>query len=311
VIQYEPHPRWLRDILHLPVSYALRRAFYGTVGMGAYAVVLVLLLDAFDEVELPHGAVALSVLGGVISLALAFRLNNAYARWWEGRVHWGRLVNHSRNLAALVHAIWPADDRAGRQRVAGLIGDFAVGLSLHLRREPVLDELAVLTDDERAKAQGRTHPLSYVSQLLWSEIEARHAGGSLDTGRLLLVQPHARALLDVLGACERIRNTPIPFAVTATTRLFLLGFTLLVPLGLHQEFGWLAVPVSMSAYLGVAVMDVLAAELENPFGIDCNDLPTRAIAETIRRQVHEILEVERHGRPDVEPATAGVYTKIH
>jgi putative membrane protein len=115
----------------------------------------------------------------------------------------------------------------------------------------------------------------------------------------------------VLGACERIRNTPIPFAVTATTRLFLLGFTLLVPLGLHQEFGWLAVPVSMSAYLGVAVMDVLAAELENPFGIDCNDLPTRAIAETIRRQVHEILEVERHGRPDVEPATAGVYTKIH
>ena len=51
-------------------------------------------------------------------------------------------------------------------------------------------------------------------------------------------------------------------------------------------------------------------ELENPFGIDCNDLPTRAIAEAIRRQVHEILEVERHGRPDVEPATAAVYTKI-
>lgn len=309
MILYEPHPRWLRDIVHVPVSLAIRRALYGTLGMGAYATTLVVLLDVLGMVQLPHGALALSVLGGVVSLALAFRLNNAYARWWEGRLHWGRLVNHSRNLAALVHAMWPADDREGRRRVAGLLGDFAVGLSLELRGAPIADELDALTDEERSKARDRAHALSYVSHVLSAEIHARHAAGHLEIGRLLLVQPHVRGLLEVAGACERIRSTPIPFAVTATTRLFLLGFTALVPLGLHHEFGWFAVPVSMAAYLGVAVMDVLAAELEDPFGVDCNDLPTRSIAETIRRQVHEILEIERHGRPDVEPTTATAYTK--
>ena len=124
------------------------------------------------------------------------------------------------------------------------------------------------------------------------------------------LEPHARALLDVLGACERIRATPIPFAVTAAVRLFLLLFVIFVPIGLHPELGWATVPVAMVAYFALAVMDVLASELENPFGIDCNDLPTRSIAEMIRRQVHEIVDVVWHGAPDTQPARPQLYQKI-
>ena len=310
MIRYEPQPRWLQDIVRLPISYALRRALYGAALMGAYTVVLLLALRSLGEVHVPHAAVALSAVGGLISLALAFRLNNAYARWWEGRTHWGVLVNHSRNLAALVHAMWRPSDKAGRVRMAGLIGDFAVGLSLHLRGEPFVDELDGLTEDERADARGRAHPLSYISRLVWSELEMRRAEGTLDGAQLIVMEPHVRGLLDELGACERIRNTPIPFAVTSVARLFMLGFTLLFPLGLHAEFAWLTVPVSMAAFFAMAAMDVLATELENPFGTDCNDLPTRQLAEMIRRQAHEILDVERHGHPDREPVAPPLYTKV-
>ena len=311
MIRYEPHPRWIADIRRLPLSYALRRAIYGTLGMGVYAATLVWLLQGrVVDLSLPHGAMAFSILVGALSLALAFRVNNAYARWWEGRLHWGLLVNHSRNLAALTEALWPVRDRSGRGRMAGLIGDFAVGLSLHLRGELRAQDLATLSDEERAVAQGRDHPLSYVTQLVWQEIEIRRARGTLDTAQVLQLQPHARALLDVLGACERIRATPIPFAVTSATRLLLLISAVFVPIGLQPELGWATLPIAMVAYFVLATMDVLSAELENPFGIDCNDLPTRSIGEMIRRQVHEIVEVDRSGLRDTQPARPRLYEKI-
>jgi len=127
---------------------------------------------------------------------------------------------------------------------------------------------------------------------------------------IIELQPHARSFLDVLGACERIRATPIPFAATSVIRLFLLLFTACIPFGLHGEFGWYAVPVCMLTFFILAAMDAIAAELENPFGIDCNDLPTRYIGEMIRRQVHSILGVERVGEPDQQPAKPGMYQKI-
>jgi putative membrane protein len=312
VIRYEPNPHWIRDIRHFPVSYALRRAVSGMVGMGIYSIALVWTMETLaGDFELPHGAAAFGLFGGVISLALAFRLNNAYARWWEARQHWGLLVNHSRNFAAIACAQWPADDTQGRRRLAGLLGDFAVGLAMHLRGELKPEHLESLGPKEREEVNKRSHPLSYVSHLVWAEIEKQRGAGNLDTAQQLQLQPHARGLLDVLGACERIRNTPIPFAVTAAARLFLLVFAILIPLGLHQEFGHTTIALAMAAYFALAVMDVLAAELENPFGLDCNDLPTRSMGEMIRRQVFEILGSDREGSPDTEPVAPQLYSKIH
>jgi ion channel-forming bestrophin family protein len=37
---------------------------------------------------------------------------------------------------------------------------------------------------------------------------------------------------------------------------------------------------------------VMAQEIEEPFGLDCNDLPTGDIAMTIKKNVFEILENE-------------------
>lgn len=310
MIVYEPQPRWLSDIFRLPLSYALRRALLGTLGIGAYTAVWIWLLDTAVVVDFPHGATAFGLLGGALSLTLAFRVNNAYARWWEARLHWGLLVNHSRNLAALTHALWPKDDQLGRARMGGLIGDFAVGLSRHLRGELRVEHLESLTAQEQETARSKEHLLSFVSYLVFREIEVRRSDGRLDVSQVIELQPHARAFLDVLGACERIRATPIPFAATSVIRLFLLLFTACIPFGLHGEFGWHAIPVCMLTFFILAAMDAIAAELENPFGIDCNDLPTRYIGEMIRRQVHSILEVERTGEADEQPAKPRVYQKI-
>jgi putative membrane protein len=50
----------------------------------------------------------------------------------------------------------------------------------------------------------------------------------------------------------------------------------------------------------------MAEEIEDPFGLDCNDLPTGDIAHTIRNNVFEILEV----RECVKEAPQEMYAKV-
>jgi len=57
------------------------------------------------------------------------------------------------------------------------------------------------------------------------------------------------------------------------------------------------------AFIGVEMM---AEEIEDPFGLDCNDLPTGDIAHTIKNNVFEMLD---HAHIRVE-AEKELYAKI-
>jgi putative membrane protein len=46
------------------------------------------------------------------------------------------------------------------------------------------------------------------------------------------------------------------------------------------------------AFIGIELM---AEEIEDPFGLDCNDLPTGDIAHTIKQNVFELFEIGHSG----------------
>jgi putative membrane protein len=69
-------------------------------------------------------------IGFVFSLLLAFRINSAYDRWWEGRKIWGSLVNNSRNLAIKLKHLIGDDDLAFFNYIIPL---YARALRDHLR----------------------------------------------------------------------------------------------------------------------------------------------------------------------------------
>ena len=58
------------------------------------------------------------------------------------------------------------------------------------------------------------------------------------------------------------------------------------------------------ALLGV---ELLGEEIEDPFGLDCNDLPTGDIAHTIKKNVFEILDQRQ---PDLEEKERELYEKV-
>ena len=69
-----------------------------------------------------------SVLGSLIGFLLVMRMNASNSRFWEGRSHWGAIVNASRNLSRAAAAY--TDDG---KYFAGLVAGYAITLKQSLR----------------------------------------------------------------------------------------------------------------------------------------------------------------------------------
>lgn len=212
-----------------------------------------------------------ALLGFVISLLLVFRTNTAYERWWEGRRHWGGLVNASRNLALKLSVA--LDDRHPARTVcARLIGEYAIALKHHLRNPP-----------------GSRHEPNRAAARLFREIEGLFRGGDLDLGRYLAVNGDLTAFTDICGACERIRNTPIPYSYSLFLKKFIFAYIVSMPFCFADSFGYWTVPFVCFVFYVLGSLELIAEEIENPFGEDANDLPTDRIAAAIAAGARDIL----------------------
>jgi putative membrane protein len=63
----------------------------------------------------------------------------------------------------------------------------------------------------------------------------------------------------------------------------------MLPFGLYQDFGFYTIPLTMFIFFAMLGLELMAQEIEDPFGLDCNDLPTGDIALTIRKNITELL----------------------
>jgi putative membrane protein len=221
----------------------------------------------------PLGPAFLSILGIILGLLLVFRTNTAYDRWWEGRRVWGQLVNVSRALAHQLDAQLAAD-APSRAEYARLLGEYPAALAAHLRRP--------------AGGAGAHEPNRLVralSRLVHGDV----AAGRLPREAAVTLTPLLIAFDDVTGACERIRNTPIPFSYSSYVKQFVLLYALILPFGLVREFRYATIIASMFTFFATMGLELLATEIEEPFGTDRNDLPTDEIAARIAVDVRELL----------------------
>lgn len=290
MIYYKSNQSWLNDIRHLFTSYTMKKVVIASLWMGLFTTIIFVLNHFFPfSMPLKLGTSIFSVLGIVLSILLVFRTNTAYDRWWEGRKQWGALVNHTRNLAIATKVTFPEDEKQPLKRMAQLITNFCIALKEHLRDGTKIDELIELTGEERSDYASKKHLPNYISTQIHFLVEHMHRNGKITPEDHLNFKPHTQALLDILGACERIKKTPIPFSYNVYLKIFISAYGLVLPFSVIPEFGIFAIPISMLVFFAFMGMELMAEEIEDPFGLDCNDLPTGDIAHTIRQNVYEIL----------------------
>ncbi|CAN5316416.1 bestrophin family ion channel [soil metagenome] len=300
MINYEPNKNWLRDLSHFNQSKSIRKIYRSVFALGASVALFCFMVDHFDwHAGLAMGSGVYSLLGIALSIVLVFRTNTAYDRWWEGRKQWGALVNNCRNLAIMLHASLPEADKETRKFYAKHISNFCIAFKEHLRQGTNVEELILLKPEEKEQYKTKNHIPNHISSIIYKGVEQAHRKGEITDVDFRNMAPQLASLLDILGACERIKNTPIPFSYSIYIKLFIIFYGLFLPLGLIEAMGYWTIPMSMIVFFAFIGLELMAEEIEEPFGNDNNDLPTATIAHNIKNNVFEILEA-RHTVVDVK-----------
>lgn len=246
-------------------------------------------VDAQSRDYLKNLPVAHGLVGFAISMLLVFRTNTAYDRWWEGRRLWGSLVNVSRNLAIKVDTMVPGEDRTTRTLFSRAIGRFALELVRHLRAEKTATELDDQSHPEMPQLDRTRHVPTQIALLMLGRTQRLLRDGVITDAQMLAMTNDVNQFLDICGACERIRNTPIPFSYSSFIKKFIVIYTFTLPFGYVFTLGLLAIPVVVFVFYVLGSLEIIAEEIEAPFGTDANDLPLDRLATQIASNARDTL----------------------
>jgi putative membrane protein len=285
MITYNPKD-WITFIFRFHKADTFRQLIPTMIFIGAYSAGIAYLeIEYWDLPDYSHVkniSIMHGMLGFVISLLLVFRTNTAYDRWWEGRKIWGSLVNNSRNLAIKLSAILTEEsDRAFFRKI---IPSYASILNKHLKDEETSKQLF---DD--IVIEHHKHRPNQVAKILFHKINDLYNSRKITGDQLIILNHEIQSFTDICGACERIKNTPIPYSYSAFLKKFIFFYVMTLPFGYVFNLGYYVIPVVVFIFYVLASLELIAEEIEDPFGNDANDLPTKKIAENIKRHVEELL----------------------
>lgn len=244
----------------------------------------------FSELNIQPNLHAL--MGGVLGMLLVFRTNTAYDRWWEGRKLWGQLVNDSRNLTIKVRALVKVSHDDGHH-LARLLVNFARALKEHLREGIRPKQLSVYRNIQHEPQ----HVPAHVANLIREKIGDWKSKEQIDGFDDIVLDVHVRALMDICGACERIRKTPISRSYLAFIRQSIFLYLSTLPWGLVHDFTFWTIPaVTIIAYFMIGI-ELIAEQVEEPFGREEDDLELDVICQGIETTVMEIFTTPRERMP--------------
>jgi ion channel-forming bestrophin family protein len=291
MIAYNPK-EWFVFIFRFPKADTFRKLMPLMLAIMVYSAVV-----AYVEVEIlkfleskytQNITIIHNLLGVLISMLLVFRTNTAYDRWWEGRKLWGSLVNNSRNLALKLSPILTNEE--DRQFFKTVIPSYAVALRDHLRNEQTRLELFDVDLNIKIKPDNSKHLPNQVAKTLFEKIHELHEKQVLSGRHLIFLNEELRSFTDICGACERIRNTPIPYSYSIFLKKFIFFYVMTLPFGYVFSLGYYIVPIVTFIFYAMASLELIAEEIEEPFGHDANDLPISRLCEKIEKHIGEILD---------------------
>ncbi|MGM0581920.1 MAG: bestrophin family protein [Bacteroidota bacterium] len=288
MIKYNPK-NWFGLIFHSYSRQVVRTLFPFLTLMAAYTAIITFLLEDYFQLEFNSTTVVHSLLGIVLGLFLVFRVNSAYDRWYEGRKLWGLLLNNSRNLASKLNAFISKDNETDRAFFQEMIPAFAFAMKDHLRKGSKIMHLKITNKEISKKLENKEHIPNAVTGLLYEKLNQLLGEGKLNSHQFFVLDKEMKEFSDILGGCERIKNTPIPYSYSMFIKKFIFTYTVTLPLAFITEFHYITIPIVIFIFFILVSVELIAEEIEEPFGGDTNDLPTQELSEKIEKNVKELF----------------------
>lgn len=178
---------------------------------------------------------AFSLIGITLSIFLGFRNNVCYDRWWEARKNWGALIYEMRNLARASRLL-PDDVR---RRVLYRAVGFAYQLNTKLRKHDISQTMKKwLPQSEYEQLMQHPNAADFILQQIHNGFLQCLRQGQLTDICYQQLSSKLDAMSAIQTGCERIQNTPLPFAYSLLLHRTSYSYCLLLPIGLGATLGF-------------------------------------------------------------------------
>lgn len=243
------------------------------------------------------------LIGVALGIFLGFRNSASYDKFWEGRKLFGALVNTSRNLTRQLYFLTSdskdnEEFRYFREIFVTRVIAYAHALRCHLRNENPAEEIKkfLSPEDLTQILESSHHPLAILQQLS-RELAIARDRRWLNELNHLVMDAQINELTNILGSCERIKNTPIPFSYAVLIHRIVASYCFFLPFGLVETTGILTPIVVLMISYAFFELDAIGDEIEDPFGLQPNDLPLAAITRNIEINLLELINNPDRPKP--------------
>ena len=149
-----------------------------------------------------------------------------------------------------------------------------------------------LTQQQWQLLSDHMKPPQYVLEMTQKDLVGIYKRAEITDIIYSTLTKHTVAIGDIHAGCDRISSTPLPFSYSVLLHRAVYSFCFILPFSLESSLGvWTPVIVALIAYLFLG-LDALSAELEEPFGIQENDLALDSMVRNIEREMLSSLGEE-------------------
>ncbi len=299
---------WLKSVVSLRGT-SLQRTWLRLSVTVCCAVVVTVLYES-GTIGASLSTLPFSLIGLALGIFLGFRNNTSYDRFWEGRKLWGRMVNVSRTFTRQVQTMVgpqpgegadPAEVAAVHTELVHRMIAYVHVFRHHLRDEKDLSDVrGLLPDDEIEALRGESNRPAAVSAGTGARLRSLWERGWIHPMHLPVLEGSLTEITGVQGGCERIKATPIPASYTVLIHRIVATYAFAMPFGIVDTVHhWTPVVVLLIAYAFYG-LDAIGDEIEDPFGVDPNDLPLSTLSRMIEVNLRQRL-AESDVPPLLEP----------
>lgn len=244
----------------------------------------------FFDYKIPLNPAPFTLFGIALALFLGFRNNASYDRFVEGRRLWGALLNDTRSLTrqALTLSGYPAESREVGVFVNYLIC-FTYCLKHQLRQTDPIRDLEKWLPAEHVSKLSEAHfkPVMIMKEMaLW--VQNAKEEGRLDSITQIAFDDNFNKLSDIVGGCERIASTPIPYTYNVLLHRTVYMYCFLLPFGFVDSIGWFTPLIVIFITYTFIALEAIADEIEEPFGTEPNDLALNEMSRMIETTLLEL-----------------------
>jgi len=230
-----------------------------------------------------------TLFGIALAIFLGFRNTVSYERFWEGRKLWGALLNNTRSLARQAHTLLEGNFQEERTAFIKLLTAFVYALKHQLRHtDPAQDMQRLLPEELAVELENVVYKPAIIMKSLGSWVQKIRLKGGIEPMAQLAFEDNLNKLSDILGGCERIAGTPIPYTYSVLLHRTVYVYCFILPFGFVETMGWITPLITTFIAYTFVALEAIADELEDPFGDQPNDLALDTMAKMIENTLSEI-----------------------